>query len=244
MNSSSCLVIPHDRNVELDFWSKNDYTFMYSIEFFADERYRDFLGFYYKLVRTDTDVFLTPHIFKLEHELFVVGKGNYVHMEFTQNQLKGVAKKLGLRHQGIHNLGSTWFGKPEIVAKLSEATLWICKHFILDEFGPNVENSWSKWWRGVTLLYAAELAINDMLNASEFVSLRDRIDYESTSGAALDANGGIPHIHCWHTEERFSKIKFKDGLYTPDKFNETDLDITIVRDYCTWIAVFYSPRIV
>jgi hypothetical protein len=246
LNRSSCVIVQHDIDPDLDFWTSHAYLYMNSIEFLADKRYREMLMHYEKLLRTDGDVFVTPHIFNLQHDLFVVGKGSYVHMDHTRNTLKTIAKKLGLRHQGIHNLGSTWFGKPEIAIEIAEMAVWICKHFILNEFGKDVENVWSKWWRGVSSMYASELAVNHLLDSTEYVALTAKLDFESSSTELLSVNGGIPHIHCWHIIDRtiwFSKFAYHEGLYTTEKFKESDLNIAITRDYCMWIVLYYSSQI-
>ena len=38
------------------------------------------------------------------------------------------------------------------------------------------------------------------------------------------------HIHCWHTDDKFSKHAFMCGRYTLE--DARDLDLGIVRDYC------------
>lgn len=64
-----------------------------------------------------------------------------------------------------------------MVIKIAELTLKIGRHFLDNEYGsdkpglekwPGMENmpnvgQWPEWWRGVTSLYAAELAVNHLV---------------------------------------------------------------------------------
>jgi hypothetical protein len=38
------------------------------------------------------------------------------------------------------------------------------------------------------------------------------------------------HIHCWHTEQKFSKHAFRGGQYTLEDARGADLDVA--SDYC------------
>jgi protocatechuate 3,4-dioxygenase beta subunit len=60
---------------------------------------------------------------------------------------------------------------------------------------------------------------------------------DATSSALLDAVSTTresvsrcAHIHCWHTDDKFSKHHFMSGRYTPD--DARDLDLDVVSDYC------------
>ena len=39
-----------------------------------------------------------------------------------------------------------------------------------------------------------------------------------------------PHIHCWHTDQLFSKHQFMDGGYSREDIQ--DSDVSIVKHYC------------
>ncbi len=69
---------------------------------------------------------------------------------------------------------------------------------------------WPKWWRGVTSLYAGEIAINHIYSSS--------LGHQHESNA-LDVPGfskksiwNAWHIHCLHNEDEFSKFKHRDRL--------------------------------
>ncbi len=103
----------------------------------------------------------------------------------------------------------------------------LTKHIVTHHFAEN-EGSWPGWFRGVATMYAGELAVNHCaLDATR----TDELDVGSTSDAST---ARYPHVHCWHTDNKFSKFWFADGRYGPEDFE--NLDIGIIRDYCLEMA--------
>lgn len=174
------------------------------------------------LMRTDFDVFVTPTLFTwLPNPNFhiMVGKGGYCD-PFNMKRLKEIAKKLKLRHQGVHCVGSTWYGETDLFIKLSRKTLELTGHMYMNEFHPdmpgletiplkaNPEGEWIRWWRPVSLLYGAELATNDLIDAFS-TKYKGELDTTSCTQQKLAIT---PHIHCWHNDCEFQKFKFMDYL--------------------------------
>jgi hypothetical protein len=77
---------------------------------------------------------------------------------------------------------------------------------------------------GVALRYAGEIAVNHCAPDAQQSELLDAF---STSQEPLSR---YAHIHCWHTDDKFSKHHFMSGRYTPE--DAQDLDLQVVRDYC------------
>jgi hypothetical protein len=77
---------------------------------------------------------------------------------------------------------------------------------------------------GVALRYAGEIAVNHCAPDAQQSELLDAF---STSQEPLSR---YAHIHCWHTDEKFSKHHFMSGRYTLE--DAQDLDLNVVRDYC------------
>jgi hypothetical protein len=80
------------------------------------------------------------------------------------------------------------------------------------------------WYRGVASRYAGEIAVNHCAPDAQRSEL---LDASSTSQEPLSR---YAHIHCWHTDEKFSKHHFMGGRYTLE--DAQDLDLQVVRDYC------------
>jgi hypothetical protein len=80
------------------------------------------------------------------------------------------------------------------------------------------------WYRGVASRYAGEIAVNHCAPDAQRSEL---LDASSTSQEPLSR---YAHIHCWHTDEKFSKHHFMGGQYTLE--DAQDLDLHVVRDYC------------
>ena len=99
----------------------------------------------------------------------------------------------------------------------------LAKH-ILEHYFVSEEGQWPGWYRGVTSMYSGDIAVNHCVPDAQHSALLD------ASSASAEAITRYPHIHCWHTEETFSKHRFMDGGYTSE--DAQDLDMTIIRDYC------------
>lgn len=92
------------------------------------------------------------------------------------------------------------------------------------------EGKWPGWYRGVVLLYAAEIATNHLVD--EFIIDNSKLDFGSTSSEDVT---GHPHIHCWHTDDLFSKFHFDSGKY--DNIDIDKLDTARVNEYCLYVAL-------
>jgi len=239
-NQSHCFLIPHALHTD-DFWIQNEYQFMHSISFLAAPRYKLLLSSYDMILKTDLDVFLTPALpyFKSSSP-FSYGLGFYVARPVTKAKLVRISSILGLRHQNVHNIGATWFGDGMLISKVAAISLEVAQHMILNEFGPNVSKSWPEWWRGVISLYASELAVNHVLSKDEIQNVASHFDVFSHS---VSNTASVCHIHCWHQLNVFSKRLWKENKYSKDLFPQDNLAINVIRDYCLYIALYYSELV-
>ncbi|WP_027339767.1 DUF7164 domain-containing protein [Halonatronum saccharophilum] len=205
-----------------------EYRFINSISCLVGNQ-ADFLDEYDLILRTDADTFLTPAWNSFYPDIYTVGKGGYTNNDEVRENLKRVAHSFGLRHRGIHNLGSTHYGNARLVRKVSSLALSIAEYLLTEEFKED-GGSWPGWFEGVTTMYSCEIAVNHLVD--EFKVDGKKLDYGS---AATDSIAVHPHIHCWHTNKRFSKFQFEAGNY--DSISVKDLDIDKVNDYCLYIAL-------
>lgn len=189
----------------------------------------NFLSQYDFILRSDADTFLTPAWLDYYPTGYTVGGGTYVNDDYTKDKLMSIASKLGLKHKGIFNIGSTHYGKPELVQEVCKLSMEVTAYILKNEFLTD-EGNWPSWFRGVTLLYATEIAVNHLVD--DLVIDTDKLDFRSDSA---EPTANHPHIHCWHTNKKFSKFSFERGDY--NQINPQSLNTDVINDYCLYNAL-------
>ncbi|CAH1788101.1 unnamed protein product [Owenia fusiformis] len=255
-----CWYIPSGRLQNHPDYPSN-YGYINTFTFLLDDNLGQIANRYDRILRTDTDVFISPAILGWPVKYpFVTGRGGYG-VPFSENRLREISTKLGLRHQHISNIGSSWYAEPGIFLKAAKLALKLSVHFYNNEFNKSLpglegvfnqstDGVWPKWWRWVSTMYGSELAVNHLIpNLTQDNIAFRYMDKESTDGVTPVMKA--PHIHCWHTNIEFNKFVFSDKLVrfirTDIKKlwmqNETmlyhgDLDVSgmTIRQYVTYIA--------
>ena len=106
--------------IEQKFEMNVSYTPINSFVMFNRTDINEILKPYKYVMRTDFDVFLSPRLFTWKPTFdFMVGRGGYCD-RFNMERLKNISKKLGLVHQGVHCVGSTWYGDTELFIQISK----------------------------------------------------------------------------------------------------------------------------
>ncbi|MGG3467660.1 hypothetical protein ABES02_09285 [Neobacillus pocheonensis] len=85
-------------------------------------------------------------------------------------------------------------------------------------------------YKGVASMYGCEIAANHFVEQIKIDGAR--LDYGSASSESIDNH---PHIHCWHTDNMFSKFQFTAGNY--DHLSKDHLNVNTIKDYCLYIAL-------
>ena len=249
-----CWYVRQDYDINIGYGPINSF-----VMFNRSDIYDILLPYKYTL-RTDYDVFLTPalYVWKVKNN-FVVGKGGYSVL-FTQKRLKRISLKLNMKHRGVHDVGSTWFGDSKLLINLSKKTIEITAHIYLNEFSPslpglrklnlkkNKMGVWPNWWRPVSSLYGAEITLNHLIKDFS-VSYKDHLDASSCDDSSI---WDSPHVHCWHDTCEFFKFRFMRRLnkivrsdeYIPsyifhlfvDSIYDKDVTNMSIREYSTFIA--------
>ena len=183
----------------------------------------ELLDRYTHLLRTDVDTFITPAWNDFHPTGFTCGIGGYSNDDEVRRRIREIAARYGLVHHGLTNVGSTWYGPTEVVRRASAFAEMLMKHILAHYFATD-EGEWPGWYRGVTLLYAGEIAVNHCAPDAQQSAL---LDAGSTSQESVSR---CAHIHCWHTDDKFSKHAFMGGRYTPE--DARDLDLDLVSDFC------------
>ncbi|KHJ40854.1 hypothetical protein D918_09063 [Trichuris suis] len=236
---------------------RHAYTYIDTYSFLNCPLFRELTHIYDYFIRSDLDVFLSPTLLTYRPtKSFITGKGGYC-VDFTRTHLEEVARRLGYRHRGIHNLGSTWFGKAELLANLSAYAVTLTMKLYDTEFDPKTRpeiatfmtyspnGQWAQWWRPTSSLYAQEIVLNHYLEDLSAETIRgDLLDVESCRSSVITNH---LHVHTWHTRCQFDKFEFLNQIAQGQLQNgvllvkvkyakHTPVNNMSVRDYCTHIA--------
>lgn len=222
-----CIKVKYDAISYDPEWK--DYHYINSISCLVGP-HADFLDKYDMILRSDVDTFVTPAWNLYYPEIYSIGKGGYVNDQKTKDNLLRIAKKLNLNHKGIHNIGSTHYGYAKLVRQVCKLALTTTSYILNNEFG-NESGQWPSWYKGVGSLYGSEIAVNHLVSNVNIDG--EKLDYISTSEDSINNH---PHIHCWHTDDMFSKFAFELGKY--DNLTTNNIDkISKVKDYCLHMAL-------
>jgi glycosyltransferase involved in cell wall biosynthesis len=178
---------------------------------------------YSHVLRTDVDTFITPAWNDFHPAGFMFGNGGYGNDDDVRQRIRDIAAEWGFDHRGLTNVNSTWYGPTALVRRACAITEMLTKH-ILARYFANESGEWPGWYREVALLYAGEIAVNHCAPDAERTALLDG----SNTGSMPTRS--FAHIHCWHTEQKFSKHAFRGGQYTLEDARGADLDVA--SDYC------------
>jgi len=194
------------------FW--DSYEYGKSVACLLDPSVTSVLERYDALLRSDTDVFLTSHAVKLidtdlATDTLFTGRGGYCN-DGVAEKLDEVAQREGyVASKIVRNVGSTVFGRSASVLRWARTTEHLLRVLLTKDFAAG-EGEWPGWYRGVSLLYAGEIAAN-FHHAGRIDRDTFHMDGLSTWRKPIPAN--CPHIHCWHTDDVFSKFWWYAGHY-------------------------------
>jgi hypothetical protein len=186
----------------------------------------DLLDRYTHLLRADVDTFITPAWRDFRPAGFVCGYGGYSNDDDVPARLRAIASELGLTHRGMTNCGSTWYGPAPLVRRVAALTEMLTRYIYSRHFQTD-PGEWPGWYGGVSLLYAAEIAINHCAPDAVTTPL---LDHSSTEDVPVE---DVVHIHCWHTADNFSKFAFMNGGYADTEPG----DLGRIPDYCLEMAM-------
>lgn len=208
------------------------------------------------LLRTDIDTLVTP-AFAAANLLpasivIATGLAGY-NSEVAIRHLNWMMKKVGLENVGdvpgevSVGIGSTWFGRSAVLvalAKLSVSSMiWLhTQEFTEYERGPASTDGWPNWHWPVLTMYGGHVAVKQVRNSAAYrTTLNDadpvKLDQGTNSIQPLANN--IIHIHCWHTEEIFSKFAFHRGDYVNISLLPY-LDMNTTQSFAMTVAISSS----
>lgn len=184
---------------------------------------------YKYILRTDVDVFLTSKYKDFIPQYYTTGHGGYNNDENIKNNLKTIANTFNLKYKENYNIGSTHYGYAPLVVNIAKLQFKISEHIFTNWFKED-EGAWAGWYKGVTTMYAGELAVNHLCDES---IKTNKIDFYSDSNNKVS---DYYHIHSWHTENDYSKHKLLSNKYA-DIIKTEIKDIDIIKNYCLYCAL-------
>jgi hypothetical protein len=188
--------------------------------------YKDYSG-YDMLIKTDMDTFVTPHFANWTlpaGKIIAVGRGGYSHSNADRRLSHIMKDSFGLIDSGAKNIGSTWYGYSRVVveaSKLSVAAMrWLDRmEFTEYERTHHTTDTWPIWYWPVLTMYGGHVSINQIDPAKVIYNGHDDVEMDYGSASNDPLKPAIKHIHCWHTDDFFSKFAFAKGTY--DKMDLT-----------------------
>jgi hypothetical protein len=203
-----------------------EYKFVNSVYYLTTDEAQILQNYEYTL-STDCDVFLTRNLknFRPYHHTF--GLGHYLSDSNSRNKIENIIKKLNLKYDFIHNVGASYIHKSRNVIDFRKLQYDVCKHLINNEF--DEYGNWGGWYKGTLTMYAGEIVANQLGVAN----IRNNV-LDSYSMSDKEISNYHYHIHAWHTEQYFSKHRYRKGEY--NHIDVDKLDIEIVNNYCLFLA--------
>lgn len=227
----------------------NSFMFAQSFDFYKIADTYDYI------LRTDVDVFLTPAFVRWIPVSEIAFSQAYYCTAFNMKRLEEIAAKLQLINQGVHCIGSTVYMTPSVAKIVGNLIVNLTVHLVENEFRPelpglekmfieSVEGVWPTWWRGVSTLYATELALNHVVPNISKGFAGQILDVRSCENVSI---AQVTHIHCYHDSCEFGKFSFMRTLMSMQGtlildprlfrfYKDKDVFNMTVRDYSTFIA--------
>ncbi|MBL7760079.1 MAG: hypothetical protein JNK08_05220 [Sediminibacterium sp.] len=227
-NKNSKLILIQMLSISISDSDFSEYLYINSIACLSNQHW---LKRYDFILKTDIDIVLTDNWNNYYPTGFETGLGCYNHDNDTKQKLKQLADrlKLPLKQTYQYNIGSSWYGKSEDILNVASLTVLISRELLVTEFKKST-GEWPGFFKGVTSLYASEIAINYLID--NIIIKADHLDFPSDS---TDNIVNHTHIHFVHCTDLFSKHAFLRGDY--DDIDIARLNKSIVNEYCLYCAL-------
>ncbi|WP_158783766.1 hypothetical protein [Pantoea sp. BAV 3049] len=211
-----------------------DYHFYNSIGCLSGEHVDATAAQYEYLLRTDADVFLTRHLADFRPSFPVHGRGLYHSSDDFKNNMLNFCQRHGVKHFSSFGCGSSLLASSDLMLPFLRRQIHWCE-VLLEAFGKDEKNwgKWPGWFRGVTTMYAAEIAANEAYWEMLYRGRERILDVESDLDELIDSM--TLHIHAVTTDRCFSKYKLREGEY--QSVDPDALDRSRIPQYCQWLAL-------
>lgn len=214
------------------------YPFINSIACLSGEHVDHIALRYHYLLRTDADVFLTPHLAHFRPSFPVHGRGLYYENDAFRENMLIYCARYGVEHRNHFGCGHSLLAPSAVMVPFLRRQIFWCEK-LLEDFGES-EGTWPGWFRGVCSMYAAEIAANENW-AQLLYKARERVlDVQSNYHEQLDAM--VFHIHAIHTDDYFSKFQYCAGAYAHITLDS--IDRSTIPGYCHWLAAASVEQVI
>ncbi len=199
--------LSQDEAYQFSLMDNRTHPYINSWSHFADSHSIEAILNYRYALRIDVDTFISPQLLAvgISDKEILTGNGGYIRGQVAKDNILRVARALNMNHRGVHNIGSTWYATARNMVEVTQSALDCSQHLLHEEFAE--VGAWPDWYAMVTTMYAGEIALNhSKLN----IRKTKKLDAPSTSETPVS---DVYTIHCWHTDEYFSKHRYADGKY-------------------------------
>lgn len=178
--------------------------------------------------RVDGDSFLTKNFVNFRPRLATFGLNEWAsHDNNVALKINSILQKFG-HNQFFMNSTNEIFAFSPTVRDYAAAQYDVAKYLKINEFKDG-HGEWPHWYEYIINLYSSCITANIYFK----------------SGFALGGLGGHSmshdpigstdfHFHAFHSQQDFSKVKWREGYYDDTDFDA--LDDTIVNQYCLKMA--------
>lgn len=209
----------------VDMWK--DYPRINNTWFLLSDSAKIILNYKYTF-RTDVDVFLTHNFVNLKPRLATFGINLYEsYNREVADKIRDLCEKWGIRQYNMNvdcHIMANSSNILEYVACQYDVACRLKKDCFKEGHG-----EWPRWYEYVINMYSAGIAAN------AYYGMGYNLGGLSCMSMSDDPIGSNDYsIHAWHTEQNFSKLKWRQGYYDIIDFDA--LDDNIINSYCTKIA--------
>ena len=229
------------------------YNHLNSLECLYNNQTSTLLRDYLTLLRADLDTIPTPRMVGLWPRNMIAHRdaGTTFNLESIEAAIRETAAAAGINHQHWHNIDSSIMGPSLRVIMVAKLTVAVARFTRAHMFGPGTkcrcptctelprDCTWGHGiFAGTLLMYAQEIAMNELWSQGEY----DSVTFRILDGPCGSKDKGQKFhvcksalLHARHNTEPFSKFDFVSGKYS--HFDMADLDITNARDWFLFNAL-------
>ena len=225
------------------------YNHLNSLECLYNNQTSAVLRGYRTLLRADLDTLPTPRMVGLWPRDMIAhrGAGTTFNLESIEAAIRKTAAAAGIEHHHWHNIDSSIMGPSIRVIMVAKLTTAVARFTRAHMFGPGTvckcptctelpqDCRWGKGiYAGTLLMYAQEIAMNELWSQREF----DLVTFQILDGNCEDQRIHLCKsalLHARHNTEPFSKFAFLAGKYS--QYDMAELDITNARDWFMFNAL-------
>jgi len=178
--------------------------------------------------RTDTDCFLTKNFVNLRPRLATFGVNLYeTRNSIVSDKIRNICRKYGIAQYHM-NVDCHVIAYSYNIREYAKLQYQIARKLKLEEFTDG-HGEWPGWYEYIINMYSAGIAANS------YYGMGYNLGGLSSMSMSDDPIGSTDYcIHAWHTDQNFSKLKWRKGYY--DVLDFDALDDNIINSYCAKMA--------